>query len=456
MGTERENFKNRLGVLFAMAGSAIGLGNIWRFPYVTAQNGGAAFILVYLILMTLICLPVLISETLLGRRSASNAISAYGKLVPEAGKAWGKIGYFGVMAAMCVLSFYCVVGGWSVRYLIDAVTFQITSFDGNYAERFGSYIGSPLPPVLYAMSFLAITGAVIVMGVKNGIERMSKIMMSVLLVIIVLVAIRSMTLPGAMEGVKYMLVPDFSKIDGNVVLAALGQAFFSMSIGCGTILTYGSYVKKSENLVTTSILTSAMDVLFAIIAGLAIIPAVFAIASMNGYEPVVDAGPSLVYITLPGVFKAMPMGAVFAILFFLALLLAAVTSSISMMESMVAFLTEEFRMKRSVSVILCIVLCGTVGCFCSLSQGAMANLKLFGLNIFDFFDYISSNILMVCGGFFMMIFAGWRMKKSDYMDELTNGGTLHIPAWFARTLYFLVRYLAPLGILAIFLANLLL
>lgn len=456
MGTERESFKNRFGVLFAMAGSAIGLGNIWRFPYITAQNGGAAFILVYLLLMTLICLPVLISETLLGRRSASNAISAYGKLVPKAGKAWGKIGYFGVMAAMCVLSFYCVVGGWSIRYLIDAVTFQMTSFEGNYAARFGEYITSPLPPILYALLFLGITGAVIVMGVKNGIERMSKIMMSVLLVVILLVTVRSLTLPGAMEGVRYMLVPDFSKIDGNVVLAALGQAFFSMSIGCGTILTYGSYVKKSENLVTTSIMTSAMDVLFAIIAGLAIIPAVYAIASMNGVEPVVDAGPSLVYITLPGVFKAMPMGSVCAILFFLALLLAAVTSSISMMESMVAFLTERFGMKRSVSVTLCILLCGTVGCFCSLSQGAMANLTLFGLNVFDFFDYISSNILMVCGGFFMMVFAGWRLDRKDYMDELTNGGTLAIPAWFAKTIYFLVRYLAPLGILAIFLANLLL
>jgi NSS family neurotransmitter:Na+ symporter len=343
------------------------------------------------------------------------------------------------------------VGGWSVKYLADSCILAFSDAQGDYALSFSSFISNPWKPLLYTLIFLGLTGAIIVFGVRKGIERMSKVMITMLFVIIVMVVIRSLTLPGAMEGVKYMLVPDFSKVTADTCIAAMGQAFFSLSIGCGTILTYASYVKKEENILASSAWISFFDTTFAIIAGLAIIPAVYAIAYMNGVEPDVSAGPGLVFITLPDVFSQMPLGNVAAILFFLALLLAAVTSAISLMEVVVAFIIEEMHRSRKRAVALCFAVCGVVGAFCSLSFGPLSEFKLFGLSVFDFFDYITSNIMLPIGGLLLAVFAGWRLRRANFLDELTNSGKLKIPRWISLTLYYLVKLVAPIGILLIFL-----
>ena len=449
MKKPRETFGSRMGMLLAMAGSAIGLGNIWRFPYMMGKNGGAAFILIYIIMLVVLCLPVMVSEYLIGRRGGSNPFSSFDRLAP--GSKWRWIGLLAVLASACILSFYCVVGGWSVKYLFDSCTLSFSSAHSDYAASFGSFIGNPVKPLVYTLIFLGMTGLIIVFGVRKGIERMSKIMITVLFFIIVLVVVRSLTLPGAMDGVRYMFVPDFSKVTADTCIAAMGQAFFSLSIGCGTILTYASYVSKQENILASSVWISFFDTVFAIIAGLAIIPAVYAIAYMNGVEPDVSAGPGLVFIALPGVFSQMPLGSVAAILFFLALLLAALTSSISLMEVVAAFIIEEIHHSRAKAVVMCFVVCGVVGAFCSLSFGPLTGFKLFGLSVFDFFDYITSNIMLPAGGLLLAVFAGWRLKRANYLDELTNGGKLKIPRWLCLTIYYLVKLAAPIGILLIFL-----
>ena len=444
----RETFGSRMGMLLAMAGSAIGLGNIWRFPYTLGQNGGAAFLLLYVLMLVLICLPVMISEYLLGRRGGSNPFRTFDILAP--GTKWRWIGFMAVLSSACILSFYCVVGGWSVKYLADACSGVLMSFDGDYSDLFGSFISNPWKPLFYTLVFLGITGLIIALGVRKGIERMSKLMIKVLFLIIVLVVIRSLTLPGAMEGVRYMFVPDFSKVTADTCIAAMGQAFFSLSIGCGCILTYASYVDKKENIAASSAWIAFFDTTFAIVAGLAIIPAVYAIALMNGVNPDVSAGPGLVFITLPGVFKAMPLGGVAALLFFLALLLAAITSAISLMEVVVAFIIEELRRSRLRAVVTCFLLYGGVGVFCSLSFGPLEGFKLFGLSVFDFFDYITSNIMLPAGGLLLAVFAGWRLKRANYLDELTNSGNLNIPRWLSLTIYYLLKLVAPLAISLIF------
>jgi NSS family neurotransmitter:Na+ symporter len=444
----RETFGSRMGMLLAMAGSAIGLGNIWRFPYTLGQNGGAAFLLLYVLMLVLICLPVMISEYLIGRRGGSNPFRTFDILAP--GTKWRWIGFMAVLSSACILSFYCVVGGWSVKYLADACSGVLMSFDGDYSDLFGSFISNPWKPLFYTLVFLGITGLIIAFGVRKGIERMSKLMIKVLFLIIVLVVIRSLTLPGAMEGVRYMFVPDFSKVTADTCIAAMGQAFFSLSIGCGCILTYASYVDKKENIAASSAWIAFFDTTFAIVAGLAIIPAVYAIALMNGVDPNVSAGPGLVFITLPGVFKAMPLGGVAALLFFLALLLAAITSAISLMEVVVAFIIEELRRSRVHAVVTCFLLCGGVGVFCSLSFGPLEGFKLFGLSVFDFFDYITSNIMLPAGGLLLAVFAGWRLKRANYLDELTNSGNLNIPRWLSLTIYYLLKLVAPLAISLIF------
>ena len=445
----RETFGSRMGMLLAMSGSAIGLGNIWRFPYTLGQNGGAAFLLIYVLMLVLICLPVMVSEYLIGRRGGSNPFRSFDNLSP--GSKWRWIGFVAVLASACILSFYSVVGGWSIKYLFDSFSFAFSDAQSDYAANFGSFIGSPFKPLLYTLIFLCLTGLIIVFGVRKGIERMSKIMITVLFVIIVLVVVRSLTLPGAVEGVRYMFVPDFSKVTADTVIAAMGQAFFSLSIGCGCILTYASYVSKEENILASSAWISFFDTVFAIIAGLAIIPAVYAIAYMNGVDPNVGAGPGLVFITLPGVFSQMPLGGVAAILFFLALMLAAITSSISLMEVVVAFIIEELHRSRVMAVVMIFLICGVVGVFCSLSFGPLEGFKLFGLSVFDFFDYITSNIMLPVGGLLLAVFAGWRFKRANYLDELTNSGKLKIPRWLCLTIYYLVKFVAPIAISVIFL-----
>lgn len=437
-------------MIMAMAGSAVGLGNMWRFPFLAAQNGGGAFIFVYLILLFLICLPVLMTEMMLGRRSRSNATRVYDRLgAPK----WRPVGLFTLITPIMILGFYNVVGGWSVKYLAESLMFHFQSPDADYSAAFSGFISSTWAPVIYTLVFLGITSAVILGGVQKGIERFSKPMMTLLILMIIVIAIRAVTLPGAGAGVRYLLVPDFHRITGKVMVTALGQAFMSMSIGIGILLTYGSYVKSDEDIVQTSVYTGVIDTVFAVIAGLAIIPAVFAIAQMNGAEPAVNAGPGLVFITLPSVFASMPGGQVIAILFFVALLLAAVTSAMSLMEVLVSYFIEEWKVSRKGAVVVSIAICTVLGVLCSLSQGVLADVKIAGMNIFDFFDVVSSDFFITVGAFFMVVFAGWKFRKDDFMDELSCHGTSDVPAWMLNVVYFLLKWIAPLGILIIMASN---
>lgn len=449
----KERFESHFGMIMALAGSAVGLGNLWRFPFLAAQNGGGAFIFVYLILLLTICLPVLMTEITLGRKCRSNVTRVYDNLgAPR----WRWAGFITLLTPIVIMAFYTVVGGWSVKYLVQACTFSFTDPGADYSGTFGGFISSTYEPLVYTVIFLAATAIANFGGVKNGIERFSKPMMTVLSVTIILVAIRSLTLPGATEGTKYLLIPDFGKIDGKVLITALGQAFMSLSIGIGILLTYGSYVKTKEDIVMTAVSTGLIDTLFAIIAGLAIIPAVYAIAYMNGTVPAVNAGPGLVFITLPGVFASMPGGSIIAILFFLSLLLAAVTSAISMLEVIVAYFIEEWHLSRNRAVSVSMIIIILLGCICSLSQGTLAGITVAGMNIFDFFDVISSDVFITVGSLIMVLFAGWRIKKADFMDELTGHGTSQTPSWMFRYVYFMVRWVAPVIIIVIMLSNILL
>lgn len=453
MEKKRERFDSHIGMILAIAGSAVGLGNLWRFPFLAAQNGGGAFIFVYLILLLTICIPVLMTEITLGRKCRTNVTRVYDKLgAPR----WRWAGFLTLLTPIVIMAFYTVVGGWSVKYLVQACAFNFTTPDADYSGMFGGFISSTWEPLVYTIIFLVITAAANFGGVKNGIERFSKPMMTVLSVTIILVAIRSLTLPGASEGTKYLLIPDFSKIDGKVLITALGQAFMSLSIGIGILLTYGSYVKTKEDIAMTAITTGLIDTLFAIIAGLAIIPAVYAIAYMKGTAPAVNAGPGLVFITLPGVFASMPGGSIIAILFFLSLLLAAVTSAISMLEVIVRYFIEEWKLSRNGAIIVSMVLIILLGCVCSLSQGTLSGITILGNNIFDFFDVISSDVLITVGSLVMVLFAGWRIKKAGFLDELTGHDTSHTPRWIFTFVWFMVRWVAPIVIIVIMLSNFLL
>ena len=444
----RDSFGSRFGALVAMAGSAVGLGNLWRFPYLVGENGGAAFIIIYILLSFLICLPIFISEFVIGRRSQKNAYAAFRDL--SGGSAWRWVGLFTIIVPLVVLSYYSVIGGWSVEYLLKSVTFAFESASQSaMSTMFSDFVSSTWGPLLAHTGFLLVTTLIVVVGIKDGIEKFSKVMMPLLFFMVLAIAIYSMTLPGAKAGLDYLFNPDFSKITGKACAAALGQAFFSLSLGFGTIMTYASYVDKKENILFQSTATAVSDLMFALIAGMAIMPAVFAF----GLNP--QSGPGLVFETLPFVFGQMPAGGFVAILFFLALLVAALTSSISMLEVAVAYLVEEKGFSRVWACVVLFVICWVVGAICSLSFGPLSDVNIGGGNIFDFFDNLSSNILMTLGSLLTVLFVGWRLKKTDVYDEFTNGGTLSRNAKLFGVLWFLIRYICPLAIISIFVSGLL-
>ena len=445
----RDSFGSRFGALVAMAGSAVGLGNLWRFPYLVGENGGAAFIIVYILLSFMICLPIFVSEFVVGRRSQKNAYAAFRDL--SGGSAWRWVGLMTIIVPLIVLSYYSVIGGWSIEYLLKSVTFSFTAGEtqSEMSTMFGDFVSSTWGPLGCLTAFLLATTVIVMVGIKDGIEKFSKIMMPLLFFIVLAIAVYSLTLPGAGKGVDYLFNPDFSKIDGKSIAAALGQAFFSLSLGFGTILTYASYVDKKENIMFQSTATAVSDLLFALIAGVAIMPAVFAF----GIDP--QSGPGLVFETLPYVFSQMPAGGFIAILFFLALLVAALTSSISMLEVAVAFLVEEKKFSRSAACAVLFALCMVVAVLCSLSFGPLADVQLSGRSIFDFFDNLSSNILMTLGSLLTVLFVGWRMKKTDIYDEFTNGGTLLTNAKIFGVLWFLIRYICPIAVAIVFLMGVL-
>ena len=450
--TNREHFGSRAAVIMAMAGSAIGLGNIWRFPFIVGEYGGAAFILIYIVCCFLLSLPILMSESVIGRRTHKNTFGAMGELAP--GTKWKWLGLLTIVTPIIVLSYYSVVGGWSFAFLCKAAAL---SFSPDNAEtvtgmfaRFSSSVWGPLACLLV---FLGLTALIVFLGVNKGIEKFSKISMPVLFVLIVIIAIYSVTLPGALEGVKYLVKPDFSKLTADAFSAALGQSFFSLSLGVGTMLTYSSYVKKEENLLASGTGTAVFDMLFAILASFAVMPAVFA----AGITP--SSGPGLVFETLPYIFAKMGAGGqivsyVVAILFFVTILVAALTSSISMMEVGVAYMVEEKGVSRGKATVGLFVIALVVGVLCSLSFGALSDVKLLGNTIFNFCDKLCSNFLMTLGALMFSVFVGWKMDKASVHDELTNGGTLKGNSKIFPVVYFLIKYVAPLTIATIFISGL--
>ena len=445
----RDSFGSRLGVLLAMAGSAVGLGNLWRFPYLVGENGGAAFIIIYLACVCLICLPIFISEFVIGRRSQKNAYAAFRDL--SGGSAWRWVGLMTVIVPLIVASYYCVIGGWAFEYLWKSCTFSFTGDASQEAvsTMFSDFVSSPWGPVIGQTLFLLVTTLIVIIGIKDGIERFSKLMMPILFIIVIAIAVYSSTLPGSGAGFEYLFKPDFSKVDGGSFASALGQAFFSLSLGFGTIMTYASYVDKKDNILFQSTSTAIADTMFALIAGMAIMPAVFAF----GINP--QSGPGLVFETLPYVFGKMPGGGIVAILFLLALIVAALTSSISMIEVGVAYLIEEKKLKRTTACVVLFLICWILGIFCALSFGPLAEVKLAGRSIFDFFDNLSSNILMTLGSLLTVLFVGWRLKKTDIYEEFTNGGTLSANVKIFGVLWFLIRYVAPIAVIVIFISGLL-
>ena len=440
--SKRDSFGSSFGVLVALAGSAVGLGNLWRFPYLVGQNGGAAFILIYLGCVILAGLPVMLAEFIIGRRSQASARKAFLTLAP--GSRWGIAGVLGVICCILILSFYSVVGGWGTEYLFKAVCFDFTTGDDQALKTmFSNFSTSTWRPLICHSIFLALTAGIVIAGVQNGIEKFSKVMMPLLFLIVIGIAVRSMTLKGSGPGLDYLFKPDWSKVTSQTFLAALGQAFFSLSLGSCMVVTYASYVKKDANILSLSAQTAAADTVFALIAGCAIMPAVFAFGISPG------EGPDLVFITLPHIFSQMPMGGVIAIFFFLALLLAALTSAISILEVIVAFCIEEFKMKRGVAVALVFILIWILGALCSLSMGPLDSFKILGRNIFDLFDFLSANFLMLIGGLLVVIFVGWKLGRKVVFDEVNNGGSLKMAPWLLKTLLFLIRFAAPAALLAI-------
>jgi len=452
MEKQRENFGSRAAVIMAMAGSAIGLGNIWRFPYLVGENGGAAFIIVYIICAFLLSLPIFIAESVIGRATHLGTFGAMEKLAPHTGWKW--LGLLTVISTMIIISYYSVVGGWSVEYLYKSVVQGFTSSSmGQNHDIFTKFISSPWRSLICHTIFLGLCALVVTAGIKSGIERFSNITMPILFVLIILIMIYSISLPGSGAGIKYLVKPDFSKLDAQAVASAMGQSFYSLSLGVGTILTYSSYVHEKEDIMVTGLGTAIFDLMFALLAGFAIMPAVFA----AGIEP--NAGPGLIFETLPFIFAKMGINIPWlsyavAILFFITILVAALTSAISMYEVGVAYLVEQKGVKRSRATIYVFLITWSLGALCALSFGPLKEFLIGGRNIFSFCDNISSNYLMTFGGLLFSVFVGWKMSKSLVKKEFTNNGELKTNEKIFGVIYFMIKYIAPITIIVIFITNL--
>lgn len=452
---ERGGFGSKLGAILAAAGSAVGLGNIWRFPTETGENGGGAFILIYILCVLLLGMPVMISEFIIGRHSHANTATAYKKLAP--GTPWKWVGRLGVLAGFLILSYYAVVAGWTLEYTVASLfnRFNAMARTGQadvFSRYFERFVSDPVSSVAYTVIFLLLTHVVIVRGVQKGIEKFSKIFMPVLFVLLVLLMVSSLTMPGAVQGLRFLFLPDFSKIDSGVVLSAMGQAFYSLSLGMGCLCTYASYFSKDTKLGKTALSVSVIDTCVAVMAGLIIFPAVF---SVKGVNP--DAGPSLLFITLPSIFQTAfgsypAVAYVFSLLFYLLLVLATLTSTISLHEVVTAYMSEAHHMSRKKAAVWVTTGCVVLGAVCSLSMGVLSDYKLGGMNIFDLFDFVTAKWMLPVGGILISVFVGWHLNKKVIVAEMTNYGTQKFPV--IRTFIFLLKFVVPVLIALIFLNEL--
>ena len=418
--TKRATFGSKIGVILATVGCAVGLGNIWRFPYMLGENGGAAFLLVYISCILFLGIPVMITEFFIGRYSRKNAAGAFKVMAP--GTKWSVIGYNGVAAAFLILGYYAVVSGWTLEYIVQAFSGSLEGKNAtDFADEFTAFSTGVFRPILWTVVFIALTHIIIVSGVKEGIERASKVMMPVLFLILIALCVRSITLPGASEGLTFLFNPDFSKIDSSVVLSAMGQAFFSLSIGMGCLITYASYFGKQTNLQTTALQVTILDTLVAVLA-------------------------------VPNVFEQLPFGNIWSFVFFVLLALAALTSTISLHEVSTAYVHEEYHISRKKAAIIVSVGVTIVGILCSLSMGVLSSYTLFGLNFFNLLDFVTAKIMLPLGGMMICIFTAKRVDKLLLKEEVTNHGTIRF--YFFNTYAFFVKYIAPIAIGLIFLNEL--
>lgn len=444
---QRALFATRLGVIATTVGSSVGLGNIWRFPYEAGTNGGFAFILCYVGFILIIGVPVICSEFVLGRYTRFNIFGCYRSL--GEGKKWQSLGVLGIVASLMILSFYAVVAGWTLEYFTQTVSgnlFDFGSADGGYAAHFDTFSSHSYRPILFTVLFLLINHAVVMGGVQKGIERISNILMPLLFLILVVFCVNSLFMPGAKEGLEFLFKPDFSKLTPAVVLSALGQAFFSLSIGLGCMLTYASYFNNKTNLFRSALTTASLDTLVAVLAGVLIFPAVFT----YGVTP--TQGPTLVFVVFPSIFQNMAGGVIWAALFFFMLFVASLTSTISMSEISIAYFCDERKMGRKKACTISTSIALVFGVLCALSFSGVSNFEIFGytFNFFDFFNNCSSNVLLPVGGMFVAIYAGHKLDKKIFRVQLTNGGTLRAPVKLMR---FLLRWVAPTGVAIVLLAS---
>lgn len=435
--SDRSSFTGRIGFVLAAAGSAVGLGNLWRFPYLAAQHGGGIFILVYIILALTFGFSLLATEIAIGRKTKLSPIRAYKKL----NKKFGFLGYLAFIVPVIIFPYYCVIGGWVIKYAVTFMSGQAALAAGD--SYFGDFIGAPISPLVFFLIFIALTALVIILGVQKGIEKISKVLMPVLLVLTIGISIYVLTIDGAMEGLKYYLLPDFSKFSIKTICAAMGQLFYSMSLAMGIMITYGSYSKDDVNLNKSVTQIEVFDTIIALLAGLMVIPAVFVFSGEAGLK---SGGAGLMFITLPKVFDQMPGGTVIGILFFILVFFAAITSSISLMEAIVSMITDKFKIKRLPAILIVFGVAVLLGIPSSLGNGIWSNIKLLGMDFLTFFDFISNSILMPIVAFCTCLLIGWIVGTKTVTSEITKNGEK-----FARERLYnvMIKYVSPVCMLVI-------
>jgi NSS family neurotransmitter:Na+ symporter len=444
---KRENWGSKTGFILAAAGSAIGLGNIWKFPYIAGENGGASFIIVYLICIAIIGLPVLIAEILIGRTTQRNPVGAFYKL--SRSKLWASLGGMGVVAGFLILSFYAVIAGWAVGYVVEAISGNFYEFSESFSssDHFNNLVGNVYWILGYFSLFMIVTMSIVFAGVQKGIERGSKIMMPVLLILLIILMIKGISLEGASQGLEFLWYPDWSKIDEQAILIALGHAFFTLSLGMGAMLTYGSYMSKKDSVPNSALQIVTLDTLIALIAGVAIFTSVFAV----GLDPA--AGPGLIFHTLPSVFIKMTGGYLFSILFFTLISIAAITSSISLLEVVVSYFVDELKWKRHTAAIILTGVIFLLGVPSALSYNLLADFKIFDLNFFDLVDFIASNILLPLGGLLIAVFVAWIWGLHRAIPNLREGAERLFDEhpWIITFWKIFLRFFSPVLIFLVFL-----
>ena len=442
MSKKRITFASKLGIIAAAAGSAVGLGNIWRFPSQAADGGGALFIFLYVGCIIFFGIPLMMGEFLIGRSGRANASGSFEKLAP--GTSWKWIGRMGIVTAFFILGFYMVVCGWTLEYVVQSISGNLMKSE-SFSDNFGNLLENPLRQIIWMVIFTLLTAFFILAGVKRGIEQSAKILMPVLFLLLLILGIRSITLNGAQEGLSFLFKPSLENVKSTIFLDAIGQAFFSLSLGMGCMTTYGSYFRDDSNLRNTAMQVSLLDSLVAILAGIVIFPAAFALTQSPDtiVSTLVAGGPGLLFITIPDLFHQLPLSSLWATLFFVLLGIAALTSTISLLEVVTTFLHEEFHMLRRNAVILT-----------SMGVVVLGVISSFSSQFFNILDYTSAKIMLPLGGLFISLFIGWRLDKKITHAQLTNNGSLPISIKFVKLYIFILRFIAPAAIISIFIYGL--